>query len=71
MELGLEPDTAEPPPMPMPNPGKSAATPETVTAMPAKRSVINKADEVEATAKLKPVRMVLDLFDGEIVDIHA
>ncbi len=71
LELGLEPDTAEPPPMPMPNPGKSAATPETVTAMPTKRSVINKADEVEATAKLKPVRMVLDLFDGEIVDIHA
>ena len=36
-----------------------------------KRSVINKPDEVEATAKLPPVQKVLDLFGGEIVDIHA
>ena len=37
----------------------------------AKRSVIHKPDEVETTAKLPPVQKVLDLFDGEIVDIHA
>lgn len=36
-----------------------------------KRSVIHKSEEVEATAQLPPVRKVLDLFDGEIVDIHA
>ena len=36
-----------------------------------KRSVIHKPEEVEATAKLPPVQKVLDLFNGEIVDIHA
>ncbi len=36
-----------------------------------KRSVVNKPEEVEATAKLAPVKMILDLFNGEIVDIHA
>ena len=36
-----------------------------------KRSVFSKPDEVENTAKLPPVKKVLDLFDGEIVDIHA
>ncbi|MBE6366823.1 MAG: DNA polymerase III subunit gamma/tau [Lentisphaerae bacterium] len=36
-----------------------------------KRSVINNPDEVAATAKLPPVQKVLDLFGGEIVDIHA
>ncbi|MBE6380562.1 MAG: hypothetical protein E7047_06495, partial [Lentisphaerae bacterium] len=36
-----------------------------------KRSVIHKVEEVEATAKLPPVQKVLDLFGGEIVDIHA
>ena len=36
-----------------------------------KRSVIHKAEEIEATSKLQPVQKVLDLFGGEIVDIHA
>ena len=36
-----------------------------------KRSVIHKQEEIDATAKLPPVQKVLDLFGGEIVDIHA
>ena len=36
-----------------------------------KRSVIHDQEEVNATAKLPPVQKVLDLFGGEIVDIHA
>ena len=36
-----------------------------------KRSVIHKAEEIEATSQLQPVQKVLDLFGGEIVDIHA
>ena len=36
-----------------------------------KRSVINKPEEIEATAKIPAVQKVLQLFDGEIVDIHA
>jgi hypothetical protein len=36
-----------------------------------KRSVIHDPSEIEATAKLPPVQKVLDLFGGEIVDIHA
>ena len=36
-----------------------------------KRSVIHDPEEVEKTAKLPPVQKVLDLFGGEIVDIHA
>ena len=35
------------------------------------RSVIHDPEEVAATAKLPPVQKVLDLFGGEIVDIHA
>ena len=36
-----------------------------------KRSVIHDPEEIAATAKLPPVQKVLDLFGGEIVDIHA
>ena len=36
-----------------------------------RRSVIHKQEEVEAAAQLPPVQKVLDLFGGEIVDIHA
>lgn len=36
-----------------------------------KRSVIHDQEEVNATAKLPPVQKVLNLFGGEIVDIHA
>ncbi len=36
-----------------------------------KRSVIHDQEELNATAKLPPVQKVLDLFGGEIVDIHA
>ena len=36
-----------------------------------KRSVINIPDEIEKTAQMAPVQKVLDLFGGEIVDIHA
>ena len=35
------------------------------------RSVIHKPEEVEFTSKLPPVQKVLDMFGGEIVDIHA
>ena len=52
-----------------------AATPapptEQIPSAAVKRSIINQSDEVEATAKLEPVKKVLDLFQGEIVDIHA
>ncbi len=36
-----------------------------------KRSVIHDPEEVAKTAQLPPVQKVLDLFGGEIVDIHA
>ncbi len=36
-----------------------------------KRSVIHVQEEVEKTAQLPPVQKVLELFGGEIVDIHA
>ena len=36
-----------------------------------RRSVIHKQEEVEAAAQLPPVQKVLDLFGGEIVDIHV
>ena len=36
-----------------------------------KRSVIHDPEEIAATAKMPPVQKVLDLFGGEIVDIHA